>query len=212
MYNGRWLANKWIHIIHQNLIKEGWTFWYVNLIQTNDSVAWNVWQNGLDFRKAAHLTNNKHHAGVFGLILVPKYNVSIQNQDKNIPSAEHHGGRFFLNPIVDSRPWTVVASLPNNPSCDVTANIPIGYPYRQVLLALSWLFFECKSVVLFTLRKRSMGHWLLPGRGMLPSMVSDGVVVKLLACRARGAGFNSRPRRYNFRDWWYPASGYVELP
>ena len=82
MYNGRWLANKWIHIIHQNLIKEGWKFWYVNLIQTNDSVAWNVWQNGLDFRKTAQLTNNKYHAGVFGLILVPKYNVFIQNQDK----------------------------------------------------------------------------------------------------------------------------------
>ena len=104
MYNGRWLANKWIHIIHQNLIMEGWKFWYVNLIQTNDSVAWNVWQNGLDFRKTAQLTNNKHHARVFGLILVPKYYVFIQNQDKNIPSAEHHGGQFFLNPIVDSRP------------------------------------------------------------------------------------------------------------
>ena len=125
MYNGRWLANKWIHIIHQNLIKEGWKFWYVNLIQTNDSVAWNVWHNVLVFRKTAQLTNSKHHARVFGLILVPKYNVFIQNQDKNIPSAEHHGGRFFLNPIVDSRPcicrhiynWNIVA-------CNVKHAIP----------------------------------------------------------------------------------------
>ena len=102
--NGRWSANKWIHIIHQNSIKEGWKFWCVNLTQTNDSVAWNVWQNGLDFRKTVQLTHNKHHAGVFGLILVPKYNVFIQNQDKNIHH-DHHGGRFFLNPIVDSHPW-----------------------------------------------------------------------------------------------------------
>ena len=40
----------------------------------------------------------------------------------------------------------------------------------------------------------------------LPSMASSCVVVKLLACRARGEGFDSRPRRYNIRDWWSPAS------
>ena len=35
---------------------------------------------------------------------------------------------------------------------------------------------------------------------------SGGVVVKLLACRARGPGFDSRSRRYDFRDWLSPAS------
>ena len=35
---------------------------------------------------------------------------------------------------------------------------------------------------------------------------SGGVVVKLLACGARGSGFNSRSCRYNFRDWLSPAS------
>ena len=35
---------------------------------------------------------------------------------------------------------------------------------------------------------------------------SGGVVVKLLACGARGPGFNSRSRRYDFRDWLSPAS------
>ena len=34
----------------------------------------------------------------------------------------------------------------------------------------------------------------------------DGVVVKLLACRARGTRFDSRSRRYDFRDWLSPAS------
>ena len=33
-----------------------------------------------------------------------------------------------------------------------------------------------------------------------------GEVVKFLACGARGLGFNSGSRRYNFRDWLYPAS------
>ena len=31
---------------------------------------------------------------------------------------------------------------------------------------------------------------------------SGGVVVKLVACGARGPGFDFRPRRYNFRDWY----------
>ena len=35
---------------------------------------------------------------------------------------------------------------------------------------------------------------------------SGGVVVKLLACGARGAGFNSWSRSYDFRDWLSPAS------
>ena len=30
---------------------------------------------------------------------------------------------------------------------------------------------------------------------------SGGAVVKLLACRAKGPGFDSRSRHYNFRDW-----------
>ena len=33
--------------------------------------------------------------------------------------------------------------------------------------------------------------WLLPDHGFLPLMASGGVLVKLLACRARGAGFDS---------------------
>ena len=36
--------------------------------------------------------------------------------------------------------------------------------------------------------------------------ISGGVVVKLLACGARGTGFDSRTLRYNFRDWLSPAS------
>ena len=35
---------------------------------------------------------------------------------------------------------------------------------------------------------------------------SGGVVVKLLACGARGPEFNSRSCHYNFRDWLSPAS------
>ena len=35
---------------------------------------------------------------------------------------------------------------------------------------------------------------------------SGGVVVKPLACGARGPGFDSRSRRYDFRDWLSPAS------
>ena len=35
---------------------------------------------------------------------------------------------------------------------------------------------------------------------------SGCVVVKLLACGARGTGFDSRSRRYNFRDWLFHAS------
>ena len=35
---------------------------------------------------------------------------------------------------------------------------------------------------------------------------SGGVVVKLLACGVRGPGFDSRSRRYGFRDWLSPAS------
>ena len=35
---------------------------------------------------------------------------------------------------------------------------------------------------------------------------SCGVVFKLLTCRARGPGFNSRSHRYNFRDWLSPTS------
>ena len=35
---------------------------------------------------------------------------------------------------------------------------------------------------------------------------SGGLVVKLLACGARGPGFDSRSRRYDFRDWLSPAS------
>ena len=35
---------------------------------------------------------------------------------------------------------------------------------------------------------------------------SGGVVVKLLACGARGQGFDSRSRRYDFGDWLSPAS------
>ena len=34
---------------------------------------------------------------------------------------------------------------------------------------------------------------------------SGGVVVKLLACGARGPGFNSRSRRYDLRYWLSPA-------
>ena len=30
---------------------------------------------------------------------------------------------------------------------------------------------------------------------------SSGVVVKLLACGARGPGFDSQSRLYDFRDW-----------
>ena len=33
-----------------------------------------------------------------------------------------------------------------------------------------------------------------------------GRVVKLLACGARGPGFDSPPRHLNFRDWLSPAS------
>ena len=35
---------------------------------------------------------------------------------------------------------------------------------------------------------------------------SGGRVVKLLACGARGPGFESRPRHWIFRDWLSPAS------
>ena len=35
---------------------------------------------------------------------------------------------------------------------------------------------------------------------------SGGIVVKPFACGARGMGFNSWPRRYDFRDWLSPAS------
>ena len=35
---------------------------------------------------------------------------------------------------------------------------------------------------------------------------SDDVVVKLLACGARGPGFDSRSRCYDFRNWLSPAS------
>ena len=35
---------------------------------------------------------------------------------------------------------------------------------------------------------------------------SGGVVVKLLACGARGPGFDSWSHRYDFRDWSSPAS------
>ena len=35
---------------------------------------------------------------------------------------------------------------------------------------------------------------------------NGGVVVKLLACGARGPGFDSRSRCYDFRDWLSPAS------
>ena len=38
------------------------------------------------------------------------------------------------------------------------------------------------------------------------SRSSVGVVVKLLACEARGLGFDSWSRRYDFRDWLSPAS------
>ena len=34
---------------------------------------------------------------------------------------------------------------------------------------------------------------------------SGGVVVKLLACGARGLGFECRSRRYDFKDWLSPA-------
>ena len=34
-----------------------------------------------------------------------------------------------------------------------------------------------------------------------PMRSSGGLVVKLLACGARGPGFDSRCRRYDFRDW-----------
>ena len=34
---------------------------------------------------------------------------------------------------------------------------------------------------------------------------SGGVVVKLLACGARGPGFDSRSCHYDFRDWLSPA-------
>ena len=34
---------------------------------------------------------------------------------------------------------------------------------------------------------------------------SGGVVVKLLACGARGPRFDSRSRRYDCRDWLSPA-------
>ena len=39
-----------------------------------------------------------------------------------------------------------------------------------------------------------------------PILSSSGVVDKLLACGARGPGFESRSRRYDFRDWLSPAS------
>ena len=35
---------------------------------------------------------------------------------------------------------------------------------------------------------------------------SGGVVVKLLACGARGPGFHSRSHRYDFTKWSFPAS------
>ena len=35
---------------------------------------------------------------------------------------------------------------------------------------------------------------------------TNGVVVKLLACWARGPGFDSRSHPYDFRDWLSPAS------
>ena len=35
---------------------------------------------------------------------------------------------------------------------------------------------------------------------------SGGRVLKLLACGARGPGFDSPPRHLNFRDWLSPAS------
>ena len=35
---------------------------------------------------------------------------------------------------------------------------------------------------------------------------SGGVVVKLLACGARGTRFDSRSRRYDFRAWLSPTS------
>ena len=49
--------------------------------------------------------------------------------------------------------------------------------------------------------------WALRKRKMATSASrsSGGVVVKLLACGARGLGFDSRSRRYDFRDWLSPA-------
>ena len=39
-----------------------------------------------------------------------------------------------------------------------------------------------------------------------PDRSSGGEVVKLSACGARGPGFVSWPRRYDFRDWLFPFS------
>ena len=45
----------------------------------------------------------------------------------------------------------------------------------------------------------SVGLLIVAGSG-------GGRVVKLLACGARGPGFDSPPRHLNFRDWLSPAS------
>ena len=58
-------------------------------------------------------------------------------------------------------------------------------------IQLDTSFFFNTTVILFMLN---------------PFRSSGGVVVELLVCGARGPGFASRSRRYDFRDWLSPAS------
>ena len=72
--------------------------------------------------------------------------------------------------------------------------------FKIVFLSLSMHLLPRMNVVLDFI-------WTLPFklRGTRNGS-SGGRVVKLLACGARGPGFDSPPRHLNFRDWLSPAS------
>ena len=96
-----------------------------------------------------------------------------------------------------------------------------GHKYNQMtfdFLFTRWL--PHLSIMTGLLFPKSVGFILLSWLTCLPDLLkmhitvqsllylgsSSGVVVKFLACRASGPGFDSRSRTYNFRDWLSAAS------
>ena len=99
----------------------------------------------------------------------------------------------------------VSSNFPDNPRMSLMKYIVFIEQMSPLKHFSSDLYLECNLDLLFCIVYCISPHLLIELRSsQLGSR--GGVVVKLLACRARGSGLDSRPRRYDFRDWLSPAS------
>ena len=108
------------------------------------------------------------------------------------------------NPVIELELFTISIS---REGCGMSRRVFLGAPG----------LFRFRTCVFCLLRSALSRHlsafpWIELRTSLDTSILSflsrssAGAVVKLLACGARGPGFDSRSRSYDFRDWLSPAS------